>query len=103
MFQKCLVRVSFLVLLCLAGAGAAGALAAPLPQSGPPAYTYRLIRTWQNEPWTLTAGRFGLVSDISSAPDGTIFVLDTQHRAVHALAPSGRPLRVFLLPKLAET
>jgi Mg-chelatase subunit ChlD len=91
------------VTVSLAGPVARPVAAAPATQGGDPAYNYKLVDTWQNEPWALTAGRFGLVGDISSAPDRTIYVLDTQHKAVHAMAPDGRPLRVFKLDRLTDT
>lgn len=59
---------------------------------------YRLLDTWSEVPWTLTAGRYGEVADIGSGPDGGLFVLDAYHRAVHVLAPDGSPQDVFPLP-----
>ena len=82
------------VLLALFGAGeppvAQPMAAAPALQAGV-AVTYRLVDTWTDAPWALVAGRFGRVVDISSAPDGTIYVLDGAHAAVHVLAPDGTP------------
>ncbi len=56
--------------------------------------TYRLADTWEGRPWTLTPGRYGQVADVSSAPDGTTFVLDARHQVVHVLDPDGTPRRV---------
>jgi len=70
---------------------------APDQQTNPPS-TYTLVDTWSDVPWTLTAGRYGDVADIGSAPDGVIYVLDGYHQAVHVLDPDGTPRRVFLLP-----
>ncbi|MEO8082305.1 MAG: VWA domain-containing protein [Ardenticatenales bacterium] len=61
---------------------------------------YRLVDTWRDRPWTLTAGRFGAAGDISSAPDGTAFILDTRTAvgrpaALHVIAPDGHPVRVM--------
>ena len=53
--------------------------------------------TWEKRPWALTAGHYGEVLDISSAPDGTTFVLDGRFRAVHVLEPDGTPRTVFRL------
>jgi Mg-chelatase subunit ChlD len=64
--------------------------------------TYRLAATWHDAPWTLTAGRYGRVSDVSSAPDGTIYVLDGRWGAVHVLTRDGTPRAVFRLPDLAR-
>lgn len=90
------------LVLASAGVGAPPVQARPAEQGGDPsiAYAYRLVDTWRGVPWSLRAGQFGLVGDISSAPDGTIYVLDLQHKAVHALAADGRPLRVWGLPNL---
>ncbi|MFN8423909.1 MAG: hypothetical protein U0470_11210 [Anaerolineae bacterium] len=60
---------------------------------------YRLVDTWRDRPWTLTAGRFGAAGDISSAPDGTTYVLDARTTAgrpaaLHVMDPDGRPIRV---------
>jgi len=57
-----------------------------------------MVDDWHDEPWPLTAGRFGAVIDVSSAPDGTVYVLDGQNRAVHVLAPNGAPRAVFHVP-----
>ncbi len=91
-----------LAVAALAGSIAPASMAAPAAQAGEPLYRYRLVDTWQNKPWSLTPGHFGLVGDISSAPDLTIYVLDTGHKAVHALSRDGRPLRVFELPNLTD-
>lgn len=91
-----------LVVLAAAGlaAAAAPAAAAPSAQAEQPSYVYRLVDTWRDEPWQLRPGHFGLVSDISSAPDGTIYVLDGGHRALHILAADGTPVAVFPLPNI---
>ena len=59
---------------------------------------YRLVDDFSDAPWQLTPGRFRRVRDVSSAPDGTVFVLDDGHDAVHVLSQDGRPLRVIRLP-----
>ena len=95
--------------LCAAASGAALALALaggsaavpsvearPALQAG--ALSYRLVDTWQHEPWRLEAGRYGLVADVSSGPDGTIFVLDAQNGAVHVLSADHAPIRAFHVP-----
>ncbi len=83
----------------LAGSGALPLAAAPPDQAiAPGGLTYRLADTWTDQPWQPEAGRFGRVRDISSAPDGTIFVLDVTHGFVHVLAPDGTPLRYFGVP-----
>lgn len=92
------------LVLAATGVGAPAVRAHPAAQGDLSiAYAYRLVDTWRDVPWSLRAGQFGLVGDISSAPDGTIYVLDLQHKAVHALAADGRPLRVWGLPNLAGT
>jgi Mg-chelatase subunit ChlD len=87
---------------CLALFAAVGLLVSfgPLPtHAAPPrqsaGITYQLVDTWQKEPWRLTAGRYGETIDISSAPDGTTFVLDERHSAIHVLTADHRPVRVF--------
>ncbi|HRA19833.1 MAG TPA: VWA domain-containing protein [Anaerolineae bacterium] len=84
------------------GPAAAPAVAAPDQQAAPPpAYRYQLVDTWEKEPWALRAGHYGRIADVSSAPDGTIYVLDDRHQALHALAPDGTPLRVMPVPDLS--
>lgn len=92
------VRIAALVLLSAAALAGDPARAAPAAQSDD-GVTYRLADTWRQEPWSLEAGRFGRTIDVSSAPDGTIYVLDGQNRAVHALRPDGAPIDVFLVPE----
>jgi Mg-chelatase subunit ChlD len=79
-------------------AGLAPRTAAAQPPEGPIAY--ELVGTWAEVPWTLTAGRYGAAADISSAPDGRIYVLDSAQGAVHVLAPDGTAERVFGVPAL---
>ncbi len=83
------------------GAAPLPAGAAPVRQADAPAYRYRLVDTWEKEPWSLKAGHYGRIADVSSAPDGTIYVLDDRHQALHALAPDGSPLRVLPIPDLS--
>jgi len=97
-----------LVMAASGPAGQAGSAVAqgPGPGSGPGAaggYTYRLVDDWRDRPWELTAGRFGKASDISSAPDGTVYVLDNRTdagrpSAIHVLAADGTVLRAFEIP-----
>ncbi|MFN8423911.1 MAG: hypothetical protein U0470_11220, partial [Anaerolineae bacterium] len=68
--------------------------------------TYALVDTWENRPWALTAGRYGRTADISSAPDGTTYILDNRDTAnrpgaIHVLDRSGKALRVFTVPDLS--
>jgi Mg-chelatase subunit ChlD len=73
---------------------------AAAPEQG--ALAYRLVADWTNVPWQLTAGRYGEAVDISSAPDGNVYVLDRRHGAVHVVDADGSPRRVFLVPGLAR-
>ena len=62
--------------------------------------TYALVDTYQNTPWELTAGRYGRTGDLSSAPDGTVYLLDTRNtagreRALHVLDAEGQPREVL--------
>ncbi|RIL09326.1 hypothetical protein DCC79_11420 [bacterium] len=87
-------------------AGWAGrADAAPSAQGDPaaPGMTYRLVDTWRKAPWTLTAGRFGETADISSGPDGTVYVLDVRYNVVHVLDAEGRPRGLFGVPQSTGT
>jgi Mg-chelatase subunit ChlD len=68
------------------------------PVGGSGALTYRLAAEWSHEGWKLTPGRYGSVSDISSAPDGTLYVLDEQRAVVHQLDETGAPLSIVHLP-----
>jgi Mg-chelatase subunit ChlD len=90
-----------LAVFALAGAAPTAPPAAAAPAAQPtvpnPLSTYTLVDTWSEVPWVLTAGRYGDVTDISSAPDGTRYVLDAYHAAIHVLAADGRPERVFEL------
>ncbi len=90
--------------LALAGMpGGAGPAGAQAPDPDAPGLIYRLTDTWRERPWTLTAGRYGEVSDTSSAPDGTVFVLDTRRTAgraaaMHVLNPDGTPRDDWIVP-----
>ncbi len=85
--------------LSIGGATVAPIAAAPAEQAADPAYRYEHVDTWENEPWALTAGRFGRVADISSTPDGMVWILDDRHEAIHQMDPAdGRPLAVWGLP-----
>jgi len=102
-----------IALLAAAAAGAGGAPPAVRGESAPQAApsggtTYRLVDTWQNRPWALTPGRYGEAADISSAPDGSVYVLDARLSAgrlgaIHVLAPDGQPRRVFVVPGQVES
>lgn len=64
---------------------------------------YRLVDTWSDRPWSPAAGRYGHIADVSSGPDGTVYVLDNRTvggRAamLHVLRPDGTPLRWLPLP-----
>lgn len=91
--------------LALAGGAPRGAAQAQTQDEGG---TYRLADTWEDRPWTLTPGRYGNAADLSSAPDGSIFVLDNRTTAgrlaaVHVLAPDGRARRAWIVPEQAST
>ncbi len=103
------------------GAGAAGdpTRSAPShsparsPQADSPTdtqTTYALAETWADVPLEARAGRFVAPVDITSAPDGTIFVADLRTRgmrgggaddqgppALHILEPDGRPRTLVAL------
>lgn len=66
------------------------------------ALAYRLVADWTQVPWRLTAGRYGEAVDISSAPDGSVYVLDKRHGALHVVDVDGSPQRVFRVPGLAR-
>lgn len=102
LLRRSLVTALVLAPALFGGSAAAPAAAAPARQTAPaPAYRYKLVDTWEKEPWALRAGHYGRIADISSAPDGTIYVLDDRHQALHALAPDGTPLRVMPIPDLS--
>jgi Mg-chelatase subunit ChlD len=68
----------------------------------PPALTYQLAATWANVPWQLRAGHYADIRDVSSAPDGTRYVLDESsglgaRKALHVLDRSGTPVAVLSL------
>lgn len=89
-------------------AGFALALGAAAPARSPalaaePGVAYRLVDTWAARPWTPTAGRYGNIADVSSAPDGTVYVLDNRDIAgraamLHVLRPDGTPTAWLPLP-----
>jgi Mg-chelatase subunit ChlD len=94
-----LATVAAVAALLAAGRGDRAGRAGAAP--GTPAAeigTYRLVDTWSNQPWTLTAGRIGLAADVSTGPDGRIYVLDGRHGVIHVLAPDARGERVLRLP-----
>jgi len=98
------LALALLGLAASAGWGAPGAQAAAAAQAGaadPAALTYRLVDTWAKEPWRLTAGRFGRTADISSGPDGTVYILDSRYAVVHVLDRDGRPRSFFPAPPSA--
>lgn len=84
--------------------------AAPLRQvTGVPdteGATYALVDTWEKRSWQLTPGRYGRTADISSAPDGTTYILDNRDAAsrpgaIHVLDRTGAAQRVWTLPVTA--
>lgn len=79
---------------------ASGSVRAEAPEqaSVPSGLGYRLVETWGGEPWQAQPGRYGRTIDISSAPDGRVFVLDGRLRAIHRLDAEGRTLGMFSLP-----
>jgi Mg-chelatase subunit ChlD len=93
------------------GGGVRHNLAAASPAAPADALlTYRLADTWSDFPFVARAGRYIEPLDISSAPDGAIFVLDRATRgvkgpnsgstsgpALHLLAPDGRPKALYAL------
>jgi Mg-chelatase subunit ChlD len=90
--------------ISLAGPGSPPTVASQLDQAPDPGgVTYSLADTWADVPWEPEAGRFGRVRDISSAPDGTIYMLDVSHGFVHVLAPDGSPRRYFQVPDTNQT
>jgi len=76
--------------------------AAPAQTAGGDGITYALADTWSDVPWEPAAGRYGRVRDISSAPDGTIYVLDAGHAFIHVLAPDGSPRRLIRMPDTVD-
>lgn len=64
---------------------------------------YHLVDTWAGRPWTPAAGRYGDIADITSTPDGTVYVLDNRMVAgrppmLHVLRPDGTPITWLALP-----
>ena len=84
----------------LALASAPGGAGQPVPQEA--GRSYRLVETWSDAAWSLTAGRIGRVADVSSAADGTVFLLDGLHGAVHVFSPAGAPRHVFRVPPVMD-
>ncbi len=99
---KSLIALAALALAALLVAASPPTPSAAAPAAQPtvpdPLSTYRLVDTWSEVPWALTPGRYGDVADVGSAPDGTRYVLDGYHAAIHVLAADGTPQRVFELP-----
>lgn len=90
------------VALCVWAAAASSASHAGVaarPASQDALDTYRLVETWSDRPWTLAAGRFSHVGDVTSVPGGRLVVLDTGNRALHILSSRGAPRGVFPLPQ----
>lgn len=98
----CLTFTCLIAIICAAAGSRAGPAPAfaqsPDPSADAGASTYRLVDTWSQVPWQLTAGRFAHAADIGAAPDGTAYILDRRQQAIHALDAGGAPLRVFRLP-----
>lgn len=90
----------------LAGAGRtvpAGAATAARVAAQPAApMTYALADTWHDVPWAATPGRYRRVRDLSSAPDGTLYVVDSRDIGfVHILAPDGMPRAIIAADAIA--
>jgi Mg-chelatase subunit ChlD/DNA-binding beta-propeller fold protein YncE len=101
--QRRLTAAGPLVVLALAALAAVDALAPAAVGASPPVQaadgaTYRLTDTWTRAKWHLAAGRYGHAADIGSAADGTVYVLDRRHGAIHVLNPDATPRGVFLIP-----
>jgi Mg-chelatase subunit ChlD len=91
-------------LALVVGAARAGAQGPRRVAAQPePAMDYRLTATWSDQPWELTAGRYGHAADIGSAPDGRVYILDSRHAAVHVLAPDGTAQALVMLPEPGQS
>ena len=109
------LMASLALLAALVTAGGGPLRAAPAPQTAPsdgmPAVAYTLTDTWEQRPWALKAGHYGNVADTSSAPDGTVYILDSDRAAadlgrppaIHVLDARGAPRGVFPVPGQAST
>ncbi len=84
-----------LLLACLAGMtlvpGASPRRAGAQTLPPPVGVGYRWVGTWTGVPPRPGPGRFGDAADISSAPDGTVYVLDRAQNALHVIDPAGHP------------
>lgn len=85
-------RLAATVAAAVLGVSGAGRAHAAAPIGG-----YRWVDTWVNAPWSLDAGAFAGVVDVTVGTDGDRWVLDAAQRAVHRLAADGRPLAVWAL------
>ncbi|MEO8082304.1 MAG: VWA domain-containing protein [Ardenticatenales bacterium] len=77
---------------------------AATPASAADGVAYHLVDTWTGRPWTPAAGRYGDIADITSTPDGTVYVLDNRMVAgrapmLHVLRPDGTPITWLALPE----
>lgn len=68
------------------------------------ARTYELIDTWENVPWTLRAGFVYSPVDVTSTPDGRLFVLDLRRDGayLHIFGADLAPMQVARLSGAAH-
>ncbi len=90
--------VSILALLLCAGAS--DALDIPASAQSTPG-SYHLVETWTDRGLAPQASLFGAPVDLSSRPDGRLYVLDAAAPALHELHPDGRPRSLRALPGAA--
>ena len=57
--------------------------------------SYEHVDTWDDVDWELKPGNIALPYDISTTPDGTIYVTDAGNRGIHVFEPTGSPRSVF--------
>jgi len=61
---------------------------------------YQLVGRWNEERWHAQPGHYAETGDITTLPDGRIFILDRRLNALHELDATGRPVDLWLNPDL---
>jgi Mg-chelatase subunit ChlD/sugar lactone lactonase YvrE len=106
--RRHLARALALVLALFAGLSLGPsptpALAFPSSQAGQvERLSYGLVDTLKDRPWQPEPGHFSSLDDVSSAPNGTTYVLDQGHGALHLFDPDGSPSRLIRDPRFSDS
>ncbi len=101
LFPSAVVLLAVIAGLAVSGAASAGceADATPTPAAAGKIVTYELVDTWEYVPWELRPGFVYEPLDVTSTPDGRLFVIDRRPDAtyLHIFDDGENPTRVVRL------